>query len=73
MCMVFATLKCVVVLNLTAFNALDHVYLCFSVLLLLSILTVQGSGCNDFMKTTIRNLQDTVNNERTNGFVSFIL
>ncbi|XP_056126386.1 uncharacterized protein zgc:174888 [Rhinichthys klamathensis goyatoka] len=39
-----------------------------TVLLLLSILTVQGSGCNDFMKTTIRNLQDSVNIERRNGF-----
>ncbi|XP_048008271.1 uncharacterized protein zgc:174888 isoform X2 [Megalobrama amblycephala] len=39
-----------------------------TVLLLLSILTVQGSGCDDFMKTTIRNLQDTINTERTNGF-----
>lgn len=39
-----------------------------TVLFLLSILTVQGSGCDDFMKTTIRNLQDSVNTERTTGF-----
>ncbi|XP_016405035.1 uncharacterized protein LOC107737913 isoform X2 [Sinocyclocheilus rhinocerous] len=39
-----------------------------TVLLLLSILTVQGSGCNDFMKTTIRNLQDSIHIEITSGF-----
>ncbi|XP_043117834.1 uncharacterized protein zgc:174888 isoform X2 [Puntigrus tetrazona] len=39
-----------------------------TVLLLLSILTVQGSGCDDFMKTTIRNLQDSIRSEETSGF-----
>ncbi|XP_052434357.1 uncharacterized protein zgc:174888 isoform X1 [Carassius gibelio] len=39
-----------------------------TVLLLLSILTVQGSGCDDFMKTTIRNLQDSIHIEETSGF-----
>ncbi|XP_058603632.1 uncharacterized protein zgc:174888 isoform X2 [Onychostoma macrolepis] len=39
-----------------------------TVLLLLSILTVQGSGCDDFMKTTIRNLQDSIHLEETSGF-----
>ncbi|KAK2903142.1 hypothetical protein Q8A67_007855 [Cirrhinus molitorella] len=39
-----------------------------TVLLLLSILTVQGSGCDDFMKTTIRNLQDSIRIEKTSGF-----
>nr|XP_055065737.1 uncharacterized protein zgc:174888 isoform X1 [Misgurnus anguillicaudatus] len=39
-----------------------------TVLLLLSILTVQGSGCDEFMKTTVRNLQRTVDGEKTKGF-----
>ncbi|TRY59488.1 hypothetical protein DNTS_017880 [Danionella cerebrum] len=39
-----------------------------TVLLLLSVLTVQGSGCDDFMKTTVRNLQDSIDSERTDGF-----
>ncbi|XP_051575699.1 uncharacterized protein LOC127453422 isoform X2 [Myxocyprinus asiaticus] len=37
-------------------------------LLLLSILTVRGSGCDDFMKTTVQNLQDTINREKRIGF-----
>uniref|UniRef100_A0A8C1QP02 Zgc:174888 n=2 Tax=Cyprinus carpio TaxID=7962 RepID=A0A8C1QP02_CYPCA len=39
-----------------------------TVLLLLSILTVQGSGCDDFMKTTIKNLQASIHAEKTSGF-----
>lgn len=39
-----------------------------TVLLLLSVLTVQGSGCDDFMKTTVRNLQNTINREKRTGF-----
>ncbi|XP_051576378.1 uncharacterized protein LOC127453755 isoform X2 [Myxocyprinus asiaticus] len=39
-----------------------------TVLLLLSLLTVRGSGCDDFMKTTVRNLQDTINREKNTGF-----
>ncbi|XP_026084403.1 uncharacterized protein LOC113059921 [Carassius auratus] len=39
-----------------------------TVLLLLSTLTVQGSGCDDFMKTTVRNLLDSIHIEKTSGF-----
>ncbi|KAI7806511.1 uncharacterized protein zgc:174888 [Triplophysa rosa] len=39
-----------------------------TVLLLLSVLTAQGCGCDDFMKTTVKNLQNTINREKTTGF-----
>uniref|UniRef100_A0A4W4FNS2 Uncharacterized protein n=1 Tax=Electrophorus electricus TaxID=8005 RepID=A0A4W4FNS2_ELEEL len=42
--------------------------LCLSVLLLLSIFTVQGSGCDDLKKGTVSNLQATINNEKNKGF-----
>ncbi|XP_026855023.2 uncharacterized protein zgc:174888 isoform X2 [Electrophorus electricus] len=39
-----------------------------TVLLLLSIFTVQGSGCDDLKKGTVSNLQATINNEKNKGF-----
>ncbi|XP_052003333.1 uncharacterized protein LOC127658209 isoform X1 [Xyrauchen texanus] len=39
-----------------------------TVLLLLSMLTVRGSGCDDFMKATVQNLQGTINREKRIGF-----
>ncbi|XP_076826969.1 uncharacterized protein LOC143473740 isoform X2 [Brachyhypopomus gauderio] len=39
-----------------------------TVLLLLSIFTVQGSGCDDLKKGTVNNLQATINNEKKKGF-----
>ncbi|XP_064862585.1 uncharacterized protein zgc:174888 [Oncorhynchus nerka] len=38
-----------------------------SVLLLLSILTVQGSGCDDFLREVVKNLQTTLNSDHA-GF-----
>ncbi|XP_041707722.1 uncharacterized protein LOC121542383 [Coregonus clupeaformis] len=38
-----------------------------SVLLLLSILTVQGSGCDDFLRGVVKNLQTTINSDHV-GF-----
>ncbi|XP_023995461.1 uncharacterized protein zgc:174888 [Salvelinus sp. IW2-2015] len=38
-----------------------------SVLLLLSILTLQGSGCDDFLREVVKNLQTTLNSDHA-GF-----
>ncbi|XP_036451762.1 uncharacterized protein zgc:174888 [Colossoma macropomum] len=39
-----------------------------TVLLLLSIFTVRGSGCKDLDKATVRNLQNNISNENNTGF-----
>ncbi|XP_017570045.1 uncharacterized protein zgc:174888 isoform X2 [Pygocentrus nattereri] len=39
-----------------------------TVLLLLSIFTVRGSGCKDLDKGTVRNLQNNISNENNTGF-----
>ncbi|KAL6489560.1 hypothetical protein MHYP_G00033010, partial [Metynnis hypsauchen] len=39
-----------------------------TVLLLLSVFTVRGSGCKDLDKGTVRNLQNNISNENSTGF-----